>query len=206
LAQPSGNATIRAFATYHGDLIAGGDFRRPDGVSNDIARWDGQQWHSMGVGAGAGIGFPGSVWSLATLGGKLVAGGRFPQMDNVPANNIAQWNGESWSAMGQGVRGGTGIVRQLNRIGLTLFATGGFTIAGEDVSAYLARWRVGSCHIADIAPEGGDGAVNIDDLIAVILGWGECPDDDDEPCDADVNEDGQVDADDLAAVILNWSP
>ncbi len=31
-----------------------------------------------------------------------------------------------------------------------------------------------SC-VADIAPPGGDGAVNVDDLIAVILGWGTCP-------------------------------
>jgi murein DD-endopeptidase MepM/ murein hydrolase activator NlpD len=48
-----------------------------------------------------------------------------------------------------------------------------------------------------------DGAVNADDLVAVILGWGVCP----APpagCPADVDDSGVVDADDLVAVILNW--
>jgi hypothetical protein len=49
----------------------------------------------------------------------------------------------------------------------------------------------------------GDGQVNVDDLIAVILGWGSCPP---APatCPADVNHDGSVDVDDLIMVILNW--
>ncbi len=49
----------------------------------------------------------------------------------------------------------------------------------------------------------GDGAVDVDDLIAVILGWGVCP----VPptaCRADVNNSGTVDVDDLIIVILNW--
>jgi hypothetical protein len=47
------------------------------------------------------------------------------------------------------------------------------------------------------------GAVDVDDLIAVILAWGECP----VPptsCPADVNASGAVDVDDLIAVILAW--
>jgi hypothetical protein len=55
----------------------------------------------------------------------------------------------------------------------------------------------------------GDGAVNVDDLIAVILAWGPCPP---KPavggCPADIEPfpggDGDVDVDDLIAVILNW--
>ncbi len=58
--------------------------------------------------------------------------------------------------------------------------------------------RVGTQPSADV---NGDGAVNVDDLIAVILGWGPCP----APCPADVNNSGTVDVDDLIAVILNWS-
>jgi hypothetical protein len=49
----------------------------------------------------------------------------------------------------------------------------------------------------------GDGVVDVDDLIAVILAWGPCP----APpaaCPADTNTDGVVDVDDLIAVILNW--
>jgi hypothetical protein len=49
----------------------------------------------------------------------------------------------------------------------------------------------------------GDGVVNVDDLLAVITGWGACP----EPpagCPADVDRDGVVGVDDLMLVILNW--
>jgi hypothetical protein len=49
----------------------------------------------------------------------------------------------------------------------------------------------------------GDGAVDVDDLINIILGWGVCP----APptfCSADLDGDGAVEVDDLITVILNW--
>jgi hypothetical protein len=55
------------------------------------------------------------------------------------------------------------------------------------------------------ADTNGSGAVDVDDLVAVILAWGDCP----RPpalCDADVNDSGAVDVDDLVAVILAWGP
>jgi subtilisin family serine protease len=49
----------------------------------------------------------------------------------------------------------------------------------------------------------GDGAVDVDDIIAVIFAWGACPEE--GPCPADVNDSGVVDVDDLLAVMMNWS-
>jgi hypothetical protein len=49
----------------------------------------------------------------------------------------------------------------------------------------------------------GDGVVDADDLVEVILTWGACP----APpagCPADFNGTGFVDSDDLVIVILNW--
>jgi hypothetical protein len=49
-----------------------------------------------------------------------------------------------------------------------------------------------------------DGVTNIDDLVAVIIVWGPCP----QPlasCSADVNGTGTVDIDDLVLVITRWS-
>lgn len=62
---------------------------------------------------------------------------------------------------------------------------------------------------ADIAPNGGDGVVNVDDLLLVINSWGFCP-----PPPADCPGDiapppsgnGVVNVDDLLAVINNWGP
>jgi hypothetical protein len=48
----------------------------------------------------------------------------------------------------------------------------------------------------------GDGSVDVDDLVAVVLSWGPCPVG--EPCPADFNDSGAVDVDDLIMVILNW--
>ena len=58
-------------------------------------------------------------------------------------------------------------------------------------------WVTGS-PIADIT---GDGQVNVDDLLAVINSWGDCP-----PgiCAADVVDDGTVDVDDLLLVVNGW--
>lgn len=54
---------------------------------------------------------------------------------------------------------------------------------------------------ADIAPPGGNGAVNADDLVFVITNWsttGSGP--------ADINHDNIVNIDDLVAVITAWGP
>jgi hypothetical protein len=48
------------------------------------------------------------------------------------------------------------------------------------------------------------GAVDSDDLVAVILGWGPCPQPCPPRCPADITGNCAVDADDLVAVILNW--
>jgi hypothetical protein len=48
----------------------------------------------------------------------------------------------------------------------------------------------------------GDGAINIDDLLAVIANWGPCTCT--TPCQADINHDNAVNIDDLLLVISNW--
>jgi len=61
-------------------------------------------------------------------------------------------------------------------------------------------WINGPACPADI---NHDGSVNVNDLLAVITGWGPCP----QPpavCSGDVNNDGQVDVNDLLAVITSW--
>jgi hypothetical protein len=47
----------------------------------------------------------------------------------------------------------------------------------------------------------GDGVVNMDDILMVLVQWGPC----DEPCEADIDLDGDVDIDDLLVVVGAWS-
>jgi hypothetical protein len=49
----------------------------------------------------------------------------------------------------------------------------------------------------------GDCLVSVEDLVAVILAWGPCPDDG-STCPEDVNDDGVVDVQDLVGVIVGW--
>jgi hypothetical protein len=64
----------------------------------------------------------------------------------------------------------------------------------------------GSTCTGDIAPPlGGNGSVNVDDLLAVINAWGACS----GACLSDIappSGDGQVNVDDLLAIINNWGP
>ena len=49
----------------------------------------------------------------------------------------------------------------------------------------------------------GDGVVDVEDLLAVVLAWGPCPAP--NKCPADIDGDGIVTVADLVAVILSWS-
>jgi hypothetical protein len=74
--------------------------------------------------------------------------------------------------------------------------------------------NAGSAHVFECLPGGpacpgdtnGSGAVDVDDLVAVILGWGPCGNCAPPNCPADVNGSCAVDVDDLIAVILGWGP
>jgi hypothetical protein len=59
--------------------------------------------------------------------------------------------------------------------------------------------------IADIAPPGGDGTVNVADVLLIINSWGPCA----APCPADIapsEGDGEVNVADLLGVINAWGP
>ncbi len=57
---------------------------------------------------------------------------------------------------------------------------------------------------ADISPPGGDGQVNVSDLLLVIGSWGACANCPPDSCDADINNDCQINVTDLLAVIGAW--
>ena len=75
-------------------------------------------------------------------GGELYAGGNFASAGNVPANNIAFWDGTNWSAMGSGVTGPNFFsgVYALAISGDKLFVGGyDFTMAGTNAVQSLAE-------------------------------------------------------------------
>jgi hypothetical protein len=73
---------------------------------------------------------------------------------------------------------------------------------GNNFFQGLQLWKIPVIAVdcfADIAPKGGNGNVDVDDLLLVINSWGRC-----RGCVADIEFSGIVDVDDLLAVINQW--
>src|SRR5688572_24977384 len=81
-----------------------------------------------------------------------------------------------------------------------------FSVTGPLHLSTLAQTGCPADCPEDIAPQGGDGTVNVDDLLLVIDNWGQCPAGTVvcSPCAGDVNGDGTVDDFDLDAVEIAW--
>lgn len=86
-----------------------------------IARWDGVQWLALGRGLN------GSVSTLTTYNGALIAGGAFTAAGTEPVAYIASWDGQSWHPLGSGMNGVVWAVTVYNG---RLIAGGDFTEAG----------------------------------------------------------------------------
>lgn len=113
---------------FDGDLIVCGNFLKAGGQTvNGIARWDGQDWHTLGPG------FNDVVYSVGVFNGMLYAGGAFTGSGGASLGFIARWNGITWENPGFGVSysmsGEQPFVHTLKQVGDSLFIAGGFNQA-----------------------------------------------------------------------------
>ena len=100
--------TVRAVVVApNGDVYVGGYFSLAGGVPvNNVARWDGTAWHTLGTGATNGVQF-GGVESLGLApNGDLYVGGDFTKAGGADANRIARWDGTAWHSLGTGAANG----------------------------------------------------------------------------------------------------
>src|SRR5436190_841000 len=94
--------SVLALTVYNNQLIVGGAFTNAGGGSaNYIARWDGptQSWFTLGTLGGP---LTAAVDALTVYNNNLIVGGEFPNVTGVGAHYIAQWNGGTWSPVGNG--------------------------------------------------------------------------------------------------------
>jgi hypothetical protein len=165
------------------DVWAGGDY------------FDGTAYH------GLALHYDGTSWTQVPIPGGVSDLVAFASDDVYAAGaGIMHWDGTSWTVMED-------------------FATvDGPSFAGLSAAGPCDLWAAGrqfldgtllnlTTHLTPTVTAGDinhDGAVNIDDLFAVIAAWGDCPE---RPaaCAADLDNNGVVDIDDLFTVIGNWS-
>jgi len=150
-------------------LYAGGEFTTAGGqTARRIARWDGSRWSEVGGGIPSG-----AVYALAVFndgsGDALYVGGSFSSAGGVPANNVAKWDGTSWTALRDGT---DGPVRALTPWqawnGNALYVGGDFARAGTRDASGVARWNGARWY--DV---GGGVAGEVRDLLVFDDGLGE---------------------------------
>ena len=95
---------------------------------------------------GSGLNRP--VRSLALdSNNNLYVGGDFTDAGGIPANNIAKWNGSTWSALGGGLNGpGTSLALDSNN---NLYVGGYFTDAGGIPAHNIAKWSGSTWYALD---------------------------------------------------------
>ena len=135
-------ARVDAFLKFQGNLIVAGRFDAVGSVAApNIAAWNGLSWSSIGGLPGSNNFSPGEVYSLGTFGASLVAGGQsIVAAGGQPVNNIASWDGASWTALGDGVPGTFAFVYALAEFQGQLAAAGSFSLAGSAAAESVARW------------------------------------------------------------------
>ena len=132
--------TVTSLTTFDGDLIAAGLFTTAGGVTVDnVARWDGQQWHPL---AGPdGFGVNSIVHAAAEYDGQVIVGGEFQQAGGVTVERIAAWDGSRWHEMDHGAGGFRyASVNTLTVHDGDLLVGGNFPQAGRAPATNIARW------------------------------------------------------------------
>lgn len=102
---------VRDLASWNGQLYAGGGFHTIGGAAaTGLARWDGAAWSDFGVSVVQGSNFFGGlVNALCVWNGGLVVGGNIQEINGVPINGVAFFDGVNWSDLGGGLDPGAAV-------------------------------------------------------------------------------------------------
>jgi outer membrane protein assembly factor BamB len=128
---------VQSMTVFDGQLHAGGVFLEiGDERVNNLARWDGSDWHALGKGlTGADLSGVPMVNSLVADGDSLLVGGLFMAADgNREVRHLARWQDHTYRALGEklGFRDG--------RFHLTLLPDRGVSY-GIEASTNLIDWE-----------------------------------------------------------------
>lgn len=98
------NGPVYALRMWNGgQFIAGGHFSSADGQTVEgLALWHDGEWsqpNNLRVGGDPIDGSLGRVFDMTHHNGALIVGGDFRSAGGTPADNIARWNGSTWSLM-----------------------------------------------------------------------------------------------------------
>ena|GEM_PF-5782145 len=140
-------AFINEMIEYKGDLYLMGRFKTNDNaIANDIVRFDGTYFYSVGKGCGMA-----QIYNAVVYNDELYVCGPFREMDGMVANGLAKWNGKRWCTISKDVFLYSSQIPRLEDIAFyhdTLFVYGGFNHINSDSIKTLAKW-VGDSSMTD---------------------------------------------------------
>ena len=121
------------------DIYIGGKFHSTSYASpNCVAMWRSGIRYALGDGiTGDFKGLGPEVRAIALHQNHVYVGGAFNQAGAVYADNVAQWDGTSWTQMGSGM---DNRVYAMSALGDDIYAGGSFLYAGGLAASYIARW------------------------------------------------------------------
>ncbi len=143
----SGSSLHTMFNDGDTSIYLGGRFVRDieNNTLSKIARWDGQQLHSVGCGFNFDCEneddmstWVGGVASIIRFQDTLYAAGSFYFSGDQPLQNVAKWDGQNWKPVGTGFDAS---VITLTEIEDTLYACGSFSFSGITPLNGLSKWN-----------------------------------------------------------------
>lgn len=134
---------VQKITQINNQLLIGGDLLSTDAPQGyyeewNIARWDGNSWQPMGLGADD------TVTNIAgfTEQGVFIAG-KFSVVGDIGTHKIAKWNGSAWEPVveGNGIPGDNLLVMDsaISANG-DVYVAGSFMGVGNLRSPYVAKW------------------------------------------------------------------
>lgn len=141
-----GMGEVHTFLTWRDTLYVAGMFlESPIIPGNNIAAWDGQQWHRLQMGTRSHSTAGGSIDAMTIYNDELWVGGMFyiinGRFGSTNYGNVAKWDGSQWCTMGSR---STGAIRNFGRWKEELFAVGNIFV-NNDMSKYrFIKWTGGN--------------------------------------------------------------
>jgi hypothetical protein len=133
-----------AMCVFGDSLVVIGEFDHAGSVPvNNIALWDGAEWHAIGDGFTSTVNYSTLLWTVATWNGHLVVGGGFTAYEAQPLQAVAIWDGASWQQLGTNAVT-IGWLRVADGV---LFASGEFRLPDGTETYSVARWTGTDWHI-----------------------------------------------------------
>jgi hypothetical protein len=132
VSNPDQTASVGALAVIGTNLYVGGYFLSAGTVpASSVARWDGNNWSTLGSGVNSAI-------SAMCVGGtNLYVGGDFTSAGGLPATYIARWDGNAWFAVGSGLQR---YPNTLVALGNSVYAASSATNSNGEKANWIAKW------------------------------------------------------------------